>query len=415
MTVQGVASANAATATMPAHQAGDLILIFVRRSSDIPATTPPPTFAVPNWTILQSAGGGAMSLVSAWALATASNHTTGSWTGATHVCVIVLRADSDKELGIGPSSTGNQTLTETIVYPALTLSTIGGTSWGVRCGARNQVDTEVANAPAGWTNQIVQPAGASALMAVHTLASLAANPTADTVSTTGINSPYHAHTIEVTEQPGVTARVVGTAYAATDNVAMPAHQAGDLIVVFARVITNTPPTPPTAGGTIPAWTVAQSGGANVLSLVSAWAVATAANHTTGNWTVANNICVLILRPGIGKALGVGPSSSANEASTQTVVYPALTLSKTDGTSFGVRCGERNNAGADLELNVPPSGWTALIVQASGLIAVHSRAALTSNPIADTVATIGTNAPYRAHTLEVTEAAPIAQQPLVSIV
>ena len=59
--------------------------------------------------------------------------------------------------------------------------------------------TTVGNAPTNYTNQIIQPAGASALMAVHTRSGITGNPTSDTVTTTGTNSAYRAQTIEIKE------------------------------------------------------------------------------------------------------------------------------------------------------------------------------------------------------------------------
>lgn len=198
MTVQGTASAATTSAAIPTHAVGDLILVFTRGTA-VP-TKPTAGGTVPNWTVAQAAAADSVALSTAWFIATASTTTTGTWTGATHICVLVLRPDSGKKLGIGTTSTGNANNTQTIVYPAATLTTLGGTSWGVRCGTRGVAVTAVANAPASWTNQVVQPAGSGALMAVHTRAGLTGNPTADSVTVTSSNSPYRAHTLEVTEQ-----------------------------------------------------------------------------------------------------------------------------------------------------------------------------------------------------------------------
>ena len=131
------------------------------------------------------------------AIATASNHTTGTFTNASHVCVLVLRPDGGKALSVRGSSTGNANNVTTLVYPALTTLT-SGVSWGVRCGTKGVASTPVGTAPTGWTAQSVQPAGASALMSVHTRAGLTASPVADTVSGS-TSAAYRAHTIEVEE------------------------------------------------------------------------------------------------------------------------------------------------------------------------------------------------------------------------
>jgi hypothetical protein len=199
MIVVGQASAAATSVAIPAHLPGDLILVFARGTALAPAK-PTAGGTVPNWVTCQSAIANSVGLTSVGFVATATDTTTGVFTSATHIVALVLRPDAGKVLGIGPSSQTNANNTQTIVYPALTLGTTGGTSWGVRCGTRGVAITAVGTAPSGWTNQAIQPAGASALMSVHTRAGLTSNPVADTVTVTSSNSAYRAHTVEVTEQ-----------------------------------------------------------------------------------------------------------------------------------------------------------------------------------------------------------------------
>jgi len=199
--------------------------------------------------------------------------------------------------------------------------------------------------------------------------------------------------------------VQGVASAAATSVAIPAHQPGDLICVFVRRASNTWPTVPTAGGTVPSWLPTQFGGANTLSMGGWYAVATASNHTTGAWTNADQIIVLVLRPDAGKVLTVnaGAAGVTSGNNTQTIIYPALVLQKTDGTSWVVRCGTRGVAVSTVA--TAPTNYTNRAVQpagASALIAVHTRAGVTSNPTQDTVSTTGTNAAYRAISFEVLE-------------
>jgi hypothetical protein len=198
MVVQGQASAAAASVAIPAHQPGDLIFVFARRASNSSATIPSAGGTVPTWLTAQSLGANTLALTTVYAVATASNHTTGTFTNASHIAVLVLRPDSGKALSVVGSSTGNANNTTTLVYPALTLTKTDGTSWGVRCGTKSVASTPVGTAPASWTAQTVQPAGASALMSVHTRASLSANPVADTVSGS-TSAAYRAHTVEVAE------------------------------------------------------------------------------------------------------------------------------------------------------------------------------------------------------------------------
>jgi len=200
ITIASSASAAATNVAMPAHQAGDLILVTARRANNTANSLP--TISGLTFTSLQTGAANTLALVTAWTKATASNHGTVTSANASHICVLVLRSSHGGTLAVptGGSSSGNANNQTNTIYPALTLSTTGGTSMGVRVVTRGAAHANTAGSPpSGWTNSIAQPAGASALMAVHTRAGLAANPAADTV--TGFSSsPYRAHTIEITEE-----------------------------------------------------------------------------------------------------------------------------------------------------------------------------------------------------------------------
>ena len=200
ISVVGATSAAGTTVTLPTHQAGDIIIVSARRGNVTPASIPVAGGAVPTWTSIQSGGANALSLVSAYTRATDSAHQSGTWTNAAHMTAIVLRTNTaGAVLGIGASQLNNGNATQFITYPILTLMTTGGTSMGVRVGTRVVADSEVANAPVNWTNQVVQPAAAGALMAVHTRAALTANLAVEGVNTTGTSAAYRAHSIEVVE------------------------------------------------------------------------------------------------------------------------------------------------------------------------------------------------------------------------
>jgi hypothetical protein len=203
-TVVGQASAAATSVAIPAHAVGDLIIVSARGTAAAPSV-PAASGTVPAWQTLQSGLANSMGLTVVSFVATATTTTTGTFTNATHICVLVLRPAANKKLqtAAARSSVGNGNNTQTIIYPALTLNNGGGasTSVGVRVGTRGVAITAVGTPPSGWTNQSIQPAGASALMSVHTLNPVASNPTADTVTTTSSNAAYRAVTVEVEEVP----------------------------------------------------------------------------------------------------------------------------------------------------------------------------------------------------------------------
>jgi Concanavalin A-like lectin/glucanases superfamily len=196
--------------------------------------------------------------------------------------------------------------------------------------------------------------------------------------------------------------VVNVAQAAGASVTMPGHQAGDIIIVAAYRATATAPTVPTAGGTVPAWTTINAAGANSLSMTVVWAVATASNHTTGAFTNATQIIVLVLRSSAG-TLSFGATAIGNgTTSATTIIYPALTLQSTAGLSMGVRIGIRATAGA--AVGTAPTSYVVKIAQPVSpgtLISAHSRDNLVAHMTADSVTQSGAAA-YRAVSVEVKE-------------
>jgi len=198
--VVGQASAAATSVAIPAHAVGDLIIVSARGTAAAPVK-PAAGGTVPAWDTLQSGLANSIGLTTVAFVATATNHTTGVFTSATHICVVVLRPAALKKLQTAAvdSASGNGNNTQTIVYPALIMNDLDGSSMGVRIGTRGVAVTAVGTPPTGWTAQSIQPAGASALMSLHTRLGIVANITADSVATAGTNSAYRAHTVEVEE------------------------------------------------------------------------------------------------------------------------------------------------------------------------------------------------------------------------
>lgn len=144
---------------------------------------------------------------------------------------------------------------------------------------------------------------------------------------------------------------IGSQGAAATTVTIPAHQIGDLILIFAyRDGSNTVPTVPTAGGTVPTWTQIGSSGGNTNSSRLHYAVATATNTTSGTWTSATELICAVYR---GTKL---PGASQGAGTTGTSIsYPAITaLQRTNNTSWVAGFAGHRTA-TNVELN--PSGMT----------------------------------------------------------
>jgi len=144
---------------------------------------------------------------------------------------------------------------------------------------------------------------------------------------------------------------VGAQGAAATTVTIPTHQSGDMILIFAyRDGSNTAPTVPTAGGTVPTWTLIGTSGGNTNSSRFHYAVATGSTTTSGTWTNATELICLVYR---GTKL-VGASAGGSGSATTTISYPALTLQRTNNSSWvaGV-AGHRTATNVELA----PTGMT----------------------------------------------------------
>lgn len=151
------ASAEANTVALPAHTAGDLIIVFLfnNNSTTIPGT---PTGG---WTALVttnfSAGGQAYRIV--YKFATSSSETLGTSTNATTVSATVYRGvNASSPFGAGVSA--NTSAQSYITYPTLTAIT-STTSWVVLLAGCSASGAAVLTTPASTTNRTTTVGGTS--------------------------------------------------------------------------------------------------------------------------------------------------------------------------------------------------------------------------------------------------------------
>ena len=179
----------------------------------------------------------------------------------------------------------------------------------------------------------------------------------------------------------------------TTSVTLPAHNVGDLLVMFAyRSSSNAVPTVP-AGWT----TINASGSANNSSAL-AYRIATGADTATG-WSNATQLVVQVYR-GVSTISPIGNAGTPQFANGKIVTYPAITLSVTDGTSWVIgSAGAANNSS---NVQNPPTGMVmrANIIGTSAEAAGFDTNGGVSSWGAQTVTISASNVKWSARTLEI---------------
>lgn len=146
ITFVGQTTAGGTTATIPARNAGDLIIVFAYRDGNAVAPTVPT-----GWTTISSSGSAsANSSVLAYQIApsTAGVTTSTNWLKASEIVVQVYRGTSASPIGATLSQAGSGT---TVTYPALPLNVTNGTSWVIGFAGHRSINTNLQNAPTGMT------------------------------------------------------------------------------------------------------------------------------------------------------------------------------------------------------------------------------------------------------------------------
>lgn len=147
LSLVGTATASATTVTPPAHQPGDLIVIFAFNGG---ATTVP---SLPSgWLSVLTKSGTTCSARLGYKIATSTSDASGTWTNADELVCHVYRPSSGNTAGIGVSASAAST-TNTVNYPALALVDPSGNSWVAGFAGCNNTAETIQTAPAGMTGE----------------------------------------------------------------------------------------------------------------------------------------------------------------------------------------------------------------------------------------------------------------------
>lgn len=148
----------------------------------------------------------------------------------------------------------------------------------------------------------------------------------------------------------MTVAFVGAQANAGTTVTIPAHQSGDLILILAfRDGSVQLPSTPAASGTVPSWVLINNSGASTCSGNFRYFVATGSTTTSGTWTNATEMVCLVYR-GV-KVIGANAVLGGNS---NIIAYPALTLQRTDNSSWVVGVAGHRSA---TNVEVAPTGMT----------------------------------------------------------
>jgi hypothetical protein len=145
----------------------------------------------------------------------------------------------------------------------------------------------------------------------------------------------------------------------SDTITLPAHQAGDLILM-SGCATFATTMAPDAGGSVPTWNLITSGSASYYSEIR-YAVATSSSHTSGTWNGAiyGALIAVVLRGQKSSSPIGGAAYNSSATDTSSPSAPAITLTNTSGSSkilhFYVPVVTTNRT-----FNAAPAGYTSLL-------------------------------------------------------
>lgn len=131
-------AAGTTSATLPAFNPGDVAVCYAFRDGSTTNPTIPGTFQ----TITNTSDGTTCSASIGWRRLVEGDTTTGTWTNATRVVVVVYRGCEPFITPIGGGA-NNAGTTNTVNYAAVTMTRGDGTSWVVGLVGHRSIDTTI--------------------------------------------------------------------------------------------------------------------------------------------------------------------------------------------------------------------------------------------------------------------------------
>jgi hypothetical protein len=185
---------------------------------------------------------------------------------------------------------------------------------------------------------------------------------------------------------------------ATSSIAIPSHQAGDLIVIFAGRNNTTAPTIPSG------WVTLATSGANNASSVAVFRIAKSSSETSGTFGGASVLHVVVLRASAG-VLFVSTALSGQTGTSATINYAALANYRAGVLDnwYVAHAFQLNSANS---LETAPSGMSNLLVESSSgawkSAVHHTGASQLSNWASTNVGPLANSAFYVSRVLQLVE-------------
>jgi hypothetical protein len=133
-------AAGTTSATLPGFESGDIAICFAFRDGSAANPTIPAAFN----NITNTNDGTSCSASVGWRRLIYTDTTTGTWTNATRVVVVVYRGCEPFITPVGGGANGAGT-TNTVAYTTLTMTRGDGTSWVVGLVGHRNVDTTISS------------------------------------------------------------------------------------------------------------------------------------------------------------------------------------------------------------------------------------------------------------------------------
>ena len=268
--------------------------------------------------------------------------------------------------------------------PANAEQIIGVTSSGATVG----ISTANVSFAIGTLGNVFALVEASNSLSMTTDSTFNGNPTAP--------QSFSIDTLATAEQVSVKPTIIGSLANSGNSIVIPAHSAGDLILLAAyRAFNNVLPTKPTPAGNVPNWVDLHTNpGTNNCCMRTAQFVATSSFTESGAWTGATLMCAIVIR-NQHLSSPIGGNAETGGAASSTATSPAITMSRADNTSLLISFHGRNNVLGAWDSS--PSGYSRL-AEVNGLCANSKDN--TSSDGACAQAGLGATAVWRAATIEV---------------